>query len=151
MITTDKINADRIKDIKSNSEIDLKSIIDIGKNYHSDINNLTSKINQIENKNNNNIVFASGIVRITRRRSAVGGWFSWSYNYGIIRPPKGFSMSNLKAFIPSINRVYYAGNVNSDDVTWCTWRKESSYIRVVIYNIENRADSYFNYLAIWQK
>lgn len=57
-------------------------------------------------------------------------------------------MSHLKGFICSAAIIHFAGGVDGNDSLYCRWRKESSYIRAVAYNTENRSISYLNYMAI---
>lgn len=79
-------------------------------------------------------------------------------NYGIqtgtttyVYPPSGYTMSNFVAFIPSINTIHFAGDVNSDDSLYCTWSKDDSKITVTCYNTEQRANPNVNWLAVWRK
>lgn len=76
---------------------------------------------------------------------------NYSFNYAYVYPPSGFSMSHLVGFVPSIAEVYYAGDVDGNDTIWCNYRIESTRIKVICNNSENRARSKINYLAIWQK
>jgi len=75
--------------------------------------------------------------------------FSNSSNYFDVFPPAGKNMSNLVAFIPSVNYIAYAGTVNGDDVTRCTYAFFGDRIRVYVQNTEQRATPAANYLVIW--
>ena len=72
-------------------------------------------------------------------------------NTADIFPPYGWSMADLKAFCPSINQIYFAGVVNNDDSLFCYYQILGDRIRVVVYNSEQRATPYANYIAIWRK
>jgi len=72
-------------------------------------------------------------------------------NYAYIYPPTGYIMSNLVGFIPSINVIYFSGDVNGDDTLYCKYAVESDKIRVWCQNSENRELSTVNYIAIWEK
>ncbi|CAD0004464.1 hypothetical protein [Flavobacterium chungangense] len=76
---------------------------------------------------------------------------NFSKNYADIFPPSGYTMSNLKAFIPSINKIYFSGNVNGDDTLWCDYDLKIDRITVICNNSESRAASEVSYLAIWKK
>lgn len=90
----------------------------------------------------NTIYSTSGFTNI------VGSW-SNSANYFDVFPPAGKTMANLVAFIPSIAVIHYAGVVNGDDSTRCTWSSLSDRIRVYVQNTEQRSTPAANYLAIW--
>ena len=101
-------------------------------------------------RENSRFIVTSGYVATTARRT--GALYSnWSYNYAFVSPPSGFTMSHLKGFIASMAVIHFAGDVNSDDSIWCRWKKESTRVRVICNNSENRAGSAINYLAIWRK
>ena len=78
----------------------------------------------------------------------VNGWNN-SYNYFDVFPPTGKTMSNLVGFIPSIAVIYYAGTVNGDDQTRCTWSNLGDRVRVWVQNTEQRSTPAANWLAIW--
>ena len=76
---------------------------------------------------------------------------NYNYNYAYVYPPSGFNMTHLVGFMPSIGEVYFAGNVDGNDTIWCRYQIQSTRIKVICNNSENRASSKINYLAIWQK
>jgi len=90
----------------------------------------------------NTVFSTSGFTNI------VGSW-SDGANFFDVFPPSGKFMVNLTAFIPSIAVLYYAGTVNGDDHTRCTWVSLSDRIRVYVQNTEQRSTPAANYLAIW--
>lgn len=107
-------------------------------------------------KDNFNV--SSGEAAITNRYSRQWhlGHDDWDRNYVNIYPPRGYIMAQLRGFTASISRVYFAGNVNREDIMWCRFRKEinNGFIRVIAGNNENRVDTagvaaYINYMAIW--
>jgi len=100
-----------------------------------------------------NFRVTSGFVKTNNRYSSAGwaGFNDWTRNYADISPPYGYTMSHLQGFIASIGIVYLSGDVNGDDNLYLRWRRESSKVRVICNNSENRANSYINYLAIWRK
>lgn len=77
------------------------------------------------------------------------GSFNDGANFFDVFPPSGKSMANLVAFIPSINFFAYAGTVNSDDSTRCTYSYLGDRIRVYVQNTEQRSTPAANYLVIW--
>jgi hypothetical protein len=91
---------------------------------------------------------------ISGASSAVGftnqvGSFNFNSNYFDVFPPVGKSMANIVAFIPSVNYIAYAGVVNGDDSTVCTYSYLGDRIRVYVQNTEQRAIPAANYLVIW--
>jgi hypothetical protein len=58
-------------------------------------------------------------------------------------------MGNLVAFIPSVHAMYYAGGVNGDDATRCSYSYLGDRIRVYVQNTEQRYNAAANYLVIW--
>lgn len=77
-----------------------------------------------------------------------GGWDN-SNNYFDVLPPVGKTMSNLVAFIPSLEQVHFAGRVNDDDSLRCTYSIQVDRIRVWTQNTEQRSPAGANYLAVW--
>lgn len=107
-----------------------------------------------------NFRVSTGEVAITNRysRQHHQGHTDWERNFVYIYPPTGYLMSQLRGFTVSISRVFFAGNVNVEDIMWCRYRKEirKGYIHVIAGNNENRVDTsgvpaYVNYMAIWVK
>ena len=87
--------------------------------------------------------------------SAVGftnqvGSFNFNSNYFDVFPPAPKTMANIVAFIPSVNYIAYAGVVNGDDSTVCTYSYLSDRIRVYVQNTEQRAIPAANFMAIWR-
>jgi hypothetical protein len=78
----------------------------------------------------------------------VGSW-NFSSNFFDVFPPAGKTMGNLIAFIPSIHVLHYAGVVNGDDSTVCTYSYLSDRIRVYVQNTEQRSTPAANYLVVW--
>lgn len=77
------------------------------------------------------------------------GSFNNSRNNFDVFPPAGKTMADLKAFIPSIAMVHYAGGVDGNDSIRCTWSSLSDRIRVWVQNTEQRSTPAANWLAIW--
>jgi hypothetical protein len=77
--------------------------------------------------------------------------FDDSKNFFDVFPPEGKTMENLVAFIPSISRIRFAGNVNGDDSMRCIWNKLDDRVRVYVQNTEQRDAPAANYLAIWSQ
>lgn len=76
------------------------------------------------------------------------------YNVGTttyVYPPKGYTMNDLLAFIPSIRVIHFSGTVDYNDSLYCYWAKESTRIVITCYNTEQRANPQVNWLAIWRK
>ena len=68
-----------------------------------------------------------------------------------VSPPSGFTMANLAGFIPSIQKIYYSGDVDGNDSSYCYYTVGDSYITVTVYSSEQRAATHANWLAIWIK
>jgi hypothetical protein len=81
--------------------------------------------------------------------NVVGKWDDGK-NYFDVFPPAGKAMSNLRAFIPSIAVIHYAGGVDGNDSMRCTWSAYSDRIRVWVQNTEQRSTPAANWLAIWR-
>lgn len=77
------------------------------------------------------------------------GSFNNGSNYFDVFPPSGKSMSNLVAFIPSLNTVHYAGGVDGNDSIRTVYQVQGDRIRVWVQNTEQRSTPAGNYLAIW--
>lgn len=72
-------------------------------------------------------------------------------NTADIFPPYGWSMADLRAFCPSINQIYFAGDVDGNDSLYCYYQILADRIRVIVYNSEQRSTPYANYIAVWRK
>ena len=95
------------------------------------------------------LTFRSGVSYSTVGfTNQVGSW-NFNSNYFDIFPPAGKAMGNLLAFIPSIHVLHYAGVVNGDDSTVCTYSYFGDRIRVYVQNTEQRSTPAANWLAIW--
>jgi len=66
-------------------------------------------------------------------------------------PPSGYVMGNLIGFIPSINQIHFNGDVDNNDSLYCYTNYYGDHMDIVVYNSEQRATPYANYLAIWKK
>lgn len=77
--------------------------------------------------------------------------FNDGANYFDVYPPSGYTISHLKAFIPSLHVVHYAGDVNGDDSIRCQYNVLTDRIRVWVQNTEQRSTPAANWLAIWEK
>ena len=99
------------------------------------------------------IYFTYGRLKTTNRynNSNNHGVDNFAYNYCFIDCPSGYSIGDLVVFMPSISKVYYAGDVNGDDTIYCHWKIDGNRIKVTCNNSENRADSYINFIAGWRK
>ena len=110
----------------------------------------------IKNKPFSSIKFTQGQMTTTNRINTTNAHaFATNFNYNrtYIYPPTGYTVSNLTAFIPSLNMVHFNGDVNSDDTLFCNYQVDYTNNRVIVIcnNSENRADSRINYLAVWIK
>lgn len=98
----------------------------------------------------NDVVFTSGVgYSIAGFTNQVGSWNDGA-NYFDVFPPVGKSMANLRAFIPSIHAIHFAGGVNGDDSMRCSYSYLGDRIRVYVQNTEQRNLPAANYLAIWR-
>jgi len=104
-----------------------------------------------------NFLITDGFVRTNARQNAnTSGFNNFNANFADIFPPTGFTMSHLRGFTASIGIVYFAGNVDGNDVMWCRWSRRGDRVRVICANSENRVDaagatSYINYFAVWRR
>lgn len=78
----------------------------------------------------------------------VGQW-SNATNYFDVFPPAGKTMANLAGFMASLSKIFFAGNVNSDDSLRTQWEVQADRVRVWVQNSEQRATPAGNYIAIW--
>jgi microcystin-dependent protein len=94
--------------------------------------------------------FTSGIgyVPATGYTNQVGQW-NFNYNFFDVFPPGGKTMGNLRAFIPSIQQIHFAGGVNGDDSIVCHYSVWGDRIRVYVQNTEQRAAPAASWLAVW--
>ena len=90
----------------------------------------------------------SGVQYVAGFTNIVGSWNDGA-NFFDIFPPAGKSMGNLVAFIPSVHAIWYAGGVNQDDATRCSYVYFGDRIRVYVQNTEQRLPPAANYLVIW--
>lgn len=88
----------------------------------------------------------AGIVPIKYTR---GTLLTNSSKKAYVYPPYGYSMANLKGFIPSIATIYYSGNVDGNDTLTCIYAYESTRVAITCMNSEQRALAKVNYIAIW--
>lgn len=93
------------------------------------------------------ITYASA-VECVGYSNIVGQW-SDATNYFDVFPPSGKTMSNLAGFMASLSKIYFAGNVNSDDSLRTQWSVLADRIRVWVQNSEQRATPAGNYIAFW--
>lgn len=91
-----------------------------------------------------------GTVTTQNRQTGINE-FDYTKNYAEIFPPSGYTMAHLKAFMPSIAKIAFAGNVNVDDTMWCNYQVGATKITVTCNNSESRETSKINYIAIWKK
>ena len=111
----------------------------------------------IKNKPFTSIKFTQGQMTTTNRLDSSYNTHLhptyWNNNRAYIYPPSGYTISNLVAFIPSINSIFYKGEVNGDDTIFCNYQVDYTNNRVIVIcnNSENRADSRINYVAVWIK
>jgi hypothetical protein len=96
----------------------------------------------------NNNTFTYGTTSAVGYSNSVGNYAS-NTNYFDVFPPAGKTMSNLIAFIPSTNRIHFAGDVNGDDSMRCEYSELADRIRVWVQNTEQRSTPSANWLAIW--
>lgn len=68
-----------------------------------------------------------------------------------VYPPQGFAMSDLMAFLPSINTIHFNGSVDNNDSLYCYWAKETNRVAITCYNTEQRWTPNVNWIAIWRK
>lgn len=97
--------------------------------------------------------FTSGASGSTTGWTNVTGGLNAAQNHFFVYPPSGYTTSHLRAFIPSIRYIAYAGTVDLNDVTICTYDIEhaNNRIKVHVQNSEQRANPQANWLAIWEK
>jgi hypothetical protein len=72
-------------------------------------------------------------------------------NFYDVAPPSGYTMANLAGFVPSIAVMFWGGNVDGNDTTWCKYQVQTNKIRIICNNSESRESASVNYMAIWIK
>ena len=65
-------------------------------------------------------------------------------------PPAGYAMSDLEAFLPSINIIHFAGGVDGNDSIKCNHRVLGDRIRVNVQGTEQRSKPAASYIAVWR-
>ncbi len=93
--------------------------------------------------------FTYGAVSVGSYTNQVGSLNS-NANFFDIFPPAGKSMADLVGFIPSMQVIYFAGTVNSDDILANYYSIQGDRVRVFVQNSEQRSKGAANYLAIWR-
>ena len=77
------------------------------------------------------------------------GSFNDNANYFDVFPPAGKTMQDLRAFIPSIAFLYFAGSVDANDAIRCVSDTRIDRIRVYVQNTEQRSNPGANWIAVW--
>ena len=74
-------------------------------------------------------------------------------NDSIVNPPSGYSISNLKMFIPSRRQGFFAGGVDGNDDIFCRYNVENANNRINVFCRlqEQRATPSNNWAAVWSK
>ena len=169
----------RLKTIQQLSDFELPAGIVIDPSYvHTDANftlELLNKLNGIQagaevnvpadwnnnapgsdarilNKPFQELKFSYGSMQVG---NVVGGDQSSDFtkNFISVYPPTGFAIANLVAFMPSIGKIDFSGDVNNDDTLWCRYQVQTANNRVVATcaNSEVGGAPIINYIAIWMK
>lgn len=129
-----------------------KYVTPFGVKRHVDERILSEQdILNIINSNIKQTAYTYGSNYSTTGYTNIVGSFNDSRNYFDVYPPSGYTISHLKAFIPSLHVVHYAGDVNRDDSIRCTYNIMADRIRVWVQNTEQRSTPAANWLAIWEK
>lgn len=80
---------------------------------------------------------------------------NYDYNYVDVYPPTGYAIGDLKGFIPSINQIDFAGDVNGDDLLFCKYKlypvSAPDRVRIICSNSETDTASKVNWMATWIK
>jgi hypothetical protein len=76
--------------------------------------------------------------------------FNDTTNYFDVFPPSGFNMSQLRGFMASMSKIYFAGDVDANDSMRTEWAVQGDRIRVWVQNTEQRATPAGNYIAFWR-
>lgn len=136
------------KSIPTDLIVQLEAIGD--KEDKTTVEALIERITALEERTTPQIKITTGSETVTS--DAVGyKQDDYTKNYVYVYPPTGYNMSHLAGFMPSINQIAFAGDVNSDDTLWCKYRIESNRVTVICSNSETRFASKVNYMAIWIK
>ena len=129
-----------------------KYVTPFGVKRHVDERILSEQdILNIINSNIKQTAYTYGSNYSTTGYTSKSGSFNNSRNYFDVHPPSGYTISHLKAFIPSLHVVHYGGDVNSDDSIRCQYNVLTDRIRVWVQNTEQRSTPAANWLAIWEK
>ncbi|MCK8520224.1 hypothetical protein M0D21_01525 [Aquimarina sp. D1M17] len=104
---------------------------------------------------NSNYRFASGSATVRFSSGGPANTIAIDYTKNLVevRPPTGYTIFNLVAFLPSIQTIDFAGDVDGNDSFFCRWRRNytKGLVEVICNNTENRAPARINYLGIWKK
>lgn len=131
--------------LQGNPTIDLHAAT---KKYVDDADTtITNALNAFISATNNN-TFTYGTTTAVGYTNIVGN-FSNASNYFDVFPPTGKTMAKLIAFIPSIAKIHYAGDVDGNDSMRCVYESQADRIRVWVQNTEQRSTPAANWLAIW--
>ena len=76
---------------------------------------------------------------------------NFTMNTAVVQPPAGYNMNHLVGFMPSIQEIFFSGDVDGNDTIWCKYRKEATQIRIICSNSESRAQATVNYMGVWIK
>lgn len=106
-------------------------------------------VDAIAAASNYTITYGNTVYSTNSYTNIVGSWHD-SYNFFDVFPPAGKTMGNLVAFLPSIAVLHYAGTVNGDDSTRCTWANLGDRVRVWVQNTEQRWYPAANWIAFWR-
>ena len=129
-----------------------KYVTPFGVKRHVDERILSEQdILNIINANIKQTTYTYGVNYSTSGYTDQVGSFNDGANYFDVFPPSGYTMEHLKAFIPSLHVVHYAGDVNRDDSIRTTYSVRVDRIRVWVQNTEQRSTPAANWLAIWEK
>jgi len=97
-----------------------------------------------------NYKIVSGAEYVTSGFTNQVGSFNTSKNYFDVFPPAGYAMSDLEAFLPSINIIHFAGGVDGNDSIKCNHRVLGDRIRVNVQGTEQRSKPAASYIAVWR-
>ncbi|SHH75376.1 hypothetical protein [Flavobacterium johnsoniae] len=141
------------KDIPNNLLMQLNAIP--GKAETGTVTTLAERVTALEEKINNMI---TPQISVMYGRQTVNSWTSngdyssdFNRNYIDVYPPSGYTMAHFKGIVPSVSQIKFDGDVDDNDVIWCSYQVRSTNIRIICGNVEQKAAPMVSYMAIFIK
>jgi hypothetical protein len=95
--------------------------------------------------------FTSGSSEVSSYSTIIGS-LDTTKNFFYVYPPAGKTIGSLKAFISTIRQIFFAGDVDQNDILTCSYEVQTNENRIIVrvQNSEQRAKPSANWFAVWQ-